>query len=220
VQEPVRRLPFCRVCQSRQVEFARHPENPPLHLAHSLLRRRQFGLQEPGEAPIAICERQPGCDAERVVLVAGAVCPSEAAAPQGGIDFSDRGPAGRHLPPVERPDMYARTKALPKEAQPGDAGMGGLGHGALHVEMEHRLRAAGPQFRRPPPPRITHPRRAVPGAAIADEIDIGVILVRWPVALEVVEEARPVQREAMRLEVAQGEGQGCSTLLRQGGVSP
>ncbi|MFC7538836.1 hypothetical protein ACFQU2_04345 [Siccirubricoccus deserti] len=55
--------------------------------------------------------------------------------------------------------------------------------------------------------RAPHPRGAVSSAAIADEIDIGVILIGQPVPLEVVEEARPVQREAVRLEVAHREGE-------------
>ena len=39
--------------------------------------------------------------------------------------------------------------------------------------------------------------------AIADEIDIGVIVVGRPMALEIVEEGRPVGLEAMHLEIAQ-----------------
>ena len=48
--------------------------------------------------------------------------------------------------------------------------------------------------------------RAVAGNAIADELDIDVILVGRPVALEIVEEARPVGQQPVRFEIAQREG--------------
>ncbi len=67
--------------------------------------------------------------------------------------------------------------------------MGGFRHRALHVEMKHRFRAAGAFLGQAPPAGIAHARRAVAGDAVAHEIDIDVILVGRPMALEIVEEA-------------------------------
>jgi hypothetical protein len=47
--------------------------------------------------------------------------------------------------------------------------------------------------------------RALSADALAHEIDIGVIVVGRPMALEIVEEGGPVWLEAMRLEIAQRE---------------
>ena len=49
------------------------------------------------------------------------------------------------------------------------------------------------------------PMRAapLPTSAVADEIDVGVILVGRPMALEIVEEGGPVGLQSMRLEIAQ-----------------
>jgi len=68
--------------------------------------------------------------------------------------------------------------------------------------MEYGLGAAGADLGQPLPARIAHARRTVAGEAIAHEIDIDV-LIRRPVALEVVEERGPVRHEPVHLEIAQ-----------------
>ena len=83
--------------------------------------------------------------------------------------------------------------------------MGRLRHRSLHVEVKHRFRAARAFLGQTPPPGIAHARRAVADDAVTDEIDIGVILVSRPMPLEIVEEARPVGQQPMRLEIAQRE---------------
>jgi hypothetical protein len=50
-----------------------------------------------------------------------------------------------------------------------------------------------------------HARSAIAHRAVANEIDIGVVLVSRPMPLEIVEERRPVRFEAMHLEIAQRE---------------
>jgi hypothetical protein len=78
--------------------------------------------------------------------------------------------------------MYASAEALADETKPGDAGVGGFRHRALHVEMKHRLGAAGALLSEPLPAGITGARGAVAHDALAHEIDIGVIVVgqwRW-----------------------------------------
>ncbi|WP_248308487.1 hypothetical protein [Bosea sp. 124] len=84
--------------------------------------------------------------------------------------------------------------------------MGRFRHRALHVEMEHRFRAACAFFCQPPPAGIAHARLAIAGDAVAHKLDIDLILVSRPVALEIVEEARPVEQKPMRIEIAQREG--------------
>jgi hypothetical protein len=42
---------------------------------------------------------------------------------------------------------------------------------------------------------------------VPNKINIGVIFVGWPMALEVVEEGRPVGPQAMGLKIAQREGE-------------
>ena len=58
--------------------------------------------------------------------------------------------------------------------------------------MEYRFRRACPLLGQASPAGAAHARRAVAANAVAHELDIGVILVGRPVALEIVEEARPV----------------------------
>ena len=84
--------------------------------------------------------------------------------------------------------MHAVAQPLADEAQPGNAGMGGFRHRSLHVEMKDGFRAAGPLVGQAPPAGIAHARRAIPGDAIAHEIDMDVILVRRPMAVEIIEE--------------------------------
>jgi len=50
---------------------------------------------------------------------------------------------------------------------------------------------------------IAHARRAIASQAIADEIHIGVVIVGWPMMLEVVEKGWPVRLEAMHLKIAE-----------------
>jgi len=88
--------------------------------------------------------------------------------------------------------MHTGAEALADEAQPGNPRMGGFRHRSLHVEVKHGFRAARALLGQPPPAGITHARRAVPQDTVADELDIGVILIGRPMTLEIVEEARPV----------------------------
>jgi len=83
----------------------------------------------------------------------------------------------RDVPTVERPEMHASADALADEAQPGDPCMGGFRHRSLHIEVKHRFCAARALLGQTPPAGIAHTRRAVTAEAVADEIDIDVILV-------------------------------------------
>ena len=73
--------------------------------------------------------------------------------------------------------MHLVAEFTAHEAQPGNPGMGGFGHLTLHVEMKYRLGAAGSFFGQPPPAGIAGPRRAVACRSVANEIDVGVVLV-------------------------------------------
>jgi hypothetical protein len=59
----------------------RHPQYPPLDLRHRAFRRRQGGLEERGKCTVPVGAGEPAGDAVGIVLVPGAVCAGEAAAP-------------------------------------------------------------------------------------------------------------------------------------------
>lgn len=59
--------------------------------------------------------------------------------------------------------------------------------------MEHRLGRASALFRHPTPAGVTGTRSAVAGQAIAHQIDIGILAIRRPAAMEVFLERLPVQ---------------------------
>ena len=86
--------------------------------------------------------------------------------------------------------------------------MGGVRHRSLHVEVKDGFGAAGAFHGQPPPTGIPHPRRAIPGESIPHEIDIGVVCVGRPVAVEVVEEVLPIGWQAINLKISKGEREG------------
>ena len=100
--------------------------------------------------------------------------------------------------------MYALAQLPPNEAQPGNSGVSGLGHRPLHVEMKNRFGTAGPFLGQPPPAGAACARAAVSHHAVANEIDVDVLVGR-PMALEIVEEGGPVRLEAVHLKIAQWE---------------
>ena len=179
------------------------PTDPSLHLPDYALRRRQFGFQERGETAIPVSVRQPGGNAKRVVLVSRSPLLGEAAAPQRRIDLGNCRTPGRDFPAVERPEVDAGPEPLADKAQPGNPGMGGFRDRPLHIEMENGFSATGAFLGQPPPASIAHARRAIARRALADKINVGVILVGRPMALEIVEEGGPIVLQSMHLEVAQ-----------------
>jgi len=82
----------------------------------------------------------------------------------------------------------------PEIAQPRKSCVRGLSDRSLHIKMENRLGRTRPNFCYPPPAGITGAGGSISANAFANEIDVGVILVGWPVALEIVEKGRPVER--------------------------
>src|SRR5215207_2677313 len=111
------------------------------------------------------------------MLIARAALGREAAAPQRRIDLGDRRAAGRDVPAVKWPEMHASSEALADEAQPGNTGMGRFRHRSLNIEVKHRFGAAGALLGQAPPARIASASGAIAHHALADEIDIGVIVV-------------------------------------------
>src|SRR5262249_10794463 len=171
-----------------RADQARYPQYPALDLRHGPFGRRKVELQEARERAVAVGAREPGGDAEGVVLVGRAPFGREAAAPQRRIDLSNRGAVGGDVPAVERPEMHTGATAMADEPQPGNPRVRRFRHRALHVELKHRLSAAGALLGQPPPTGIAGARCAVAHHALAHEIDIGVIVVGRPMALEVIEE--------------------------------
>jgi len=147
----------------------------------------------------------PAGDAVGVVLVRVAVFGGKRPAPERRVNFGYDGTARWRGPAVEGPEMHARTKLLPQVTQPRQSGVGGLGHASLNIEVKDGLRAA-PFLGHPPPTGITGARGPIAMRAVPDEIDIEVIAIGRPVVLEVIEELRPVGRDAVDLEVAQRKG--------------
>jgi len=99
--------------------------------------------------------------------------------------------------------MHVATEPLANEAQPGNAGMSGFCHRALRVEVKDGFRSTGALLGQPPPAGVAHARCAITHRSFADEINIGVIAISWPVSLEIVEEGRSVRLETVRLKIAQ-----------------
>jgi hypothetical protein len=64
--------------------------------------------------------------------------------------------------------------------------MGGFCDRSLHVEMKNRFCPASAFFCQTPPSGAARPRRAVADYSLAYEINIGVVLVGWPMLLEVI----------------------------------
>lgn len=54
-----------------------------------------------------------------------------------------------------------------------------------------------------PPAGIAHPRRPIAAEAVANEIDIDIVVASRPVPAEIIEEGWPVGLQAISLEVAQ-----------------
>jgi len=65
----------------------------------------------------------------------------------------------------------------------------------LHVELKDRFRSASALLCQPPPVGVAPPRSAIASQAIAHGIDTGVILVGWPMAMEIVEGTRPAAQK-------------------------
>src|SRR5262249_6682251 len=107
---------------------------------------------------------------------------------------------------VEWPEMHARPEPPANEQQPRDTSVGGFRDRPLHVEMKDGLGAAGALLGEPPPAGVADASGTVAHDALADEIDIGVVVVGRPMVLEIVEEGGPIELEAMRLEIAQRKG--------------
>ena len=122
---------------------AGNAQNPPLHLRHLALTRRQVGFQQRYKAAIPVGARQPGGDAIGVVLVARAPLVGEATVPQCRIDLGNCRTPGRDFPAVERPEVDAGPELLTDKTQPGNPGMGGFRDRPLHIEMENGFSATG-----------------------------------------------------------------------------
>jgi hypothetical protein len=122
--------------------------------------------------------------------------------PERGIHLGNHGMAGGNLPAVERPEMHVVAALLPKEAQPLQAGVCGLGHRALHVEKKYGLRRRRPGFRQSQPSRIARAFAAFAADTFADEIHLSVVFVHRPMALEIVEKLRPIRGQAMGFKIA------------------
>ena len=56
-----------------------------------------------------------------------------------------------NVPAIERPEVDTLAELAENEVQPGNPGIGGLGHLPLHIEMKNRLRASSLLLGQPPP---------------------------------------------------------------------
>src|SRR5205085_12019829 len=101
--------------------------------------------------------------------------------------------SGANLPTVEGPKVYPRAEPPAQIEQPRQARMRRLGDAALHVEVKDRLRASSAELGQPPPFRVSATRHSLARRAVADKVDVHVIVVRRPIALEILQERRPVR---------------------------
>src|SRR5271156_4805152 len=125
------------------------------------------------------------------MLIRGPILAGEAPGPHPGVDFSDGGAARGNLPPVERPEVDAFAESLTNEPQPRNSRMRRFCHRAQRAEIEDGLRAAGSFLRDATPTAVPASRGAVALVALEHGFDVDVLICR-PMALEVVEERRPV----------------------------
>ena len=111
---------------------------------------------------------------------------------------------GRNLPAVERPEMHAVFDTLPDESEPRNTSVCGFRYRPLYVELEDGFGSACSEFGQPAPTRIARAGRAVSAAPITHKINVDILVCR-PVTLEIIKEERPVERQAVLLEVLQRE---------------
>ena len=83
-----------------------------------------------------------------------------------------------------------------------------IGHRTRDVEVKDRLGSTGPDFGQTAPAGISGTGLGVAAGSVADEIDVGVVLVGRPVALKIIEEHRPVRRDGVDLEITQRKRKG------------
>src|SRR5580693_4311540 len=124
-------------CRATRADQAGSAQYPAFYLRHSAFGGRQIRLQEPSKGAIAVGMGQPGGNGVGIVLVACVVLDSKATAPQRRIDLGDDRATRLYLPAVERPEMDAGAEPLSNEAQPGYAGMSGLRHRTLNIEVKY-----------------------------------------------------------------------------------
>jgi hypothetical protein len=82
--------------------------------------------------------------------------------------------------------------------------MGGLCHRARNIEVENGLRP-GPYFSDAPPPGVSTSSCTIATKAIAHEINVGVLVIRRPMPLKIVEKCWPIVRQAVLVEIPQGK---------------
>jgi hypothetical protein len=120
------------------------------------------------------------------------------------MDLRDHRTIWRNAPTIKRPEMDVVFDVLSNIAQPWNACVRGLRYRPRHIEMKHRFGCACPQFGQPPLTRITTAGCTVSADTVPQKIDID-ILVSRPMALEIIEERWPVERQSVLLEVLQRE---------------
>src|SRR5574337_21828 len=176
-----------------------YPKDPALQLGCLALRRRKWRVQVMSEGVATNCLFQPSCNCIGILLVGCSIPPGVAVPKNGWIDLGNDGFLVRNLPAVEGPDVDAVTQLRPEKPQPGNAGMGGLGHRALNVELKDTLGRRGPAFAKPKLRRIADAlplgsRGTVPPVPFANEIHVAIRLMCRPVPAEVLKERRPASQ--------------------------
>lgn len=117
-------------------------------------------LEAFSEAAVRIRSLESFGDGVGVLLVGRSPFGWERPAPKRRVDLGNHRATGRSLPAVERPEMHAVANVLPDIAQPRDACVRGLRYRPPHVELEHGLGGACPQFGDPRQRGL--PERATP----------------------------------------------------------
>src|SRR6266545_784010 len=196
--------PSCEISHRFVLEpwYSCYPKDPTLDVRHGALSRFKRRVEKTRQRTIHVRTPQPGRSGIGGLLVrVASVFIGKTAGPEGWIHLCDSRTAGRNFPAVERPEMQVVPTVLTKEAQPRQAGVCGLCHRTLHVKKKYGLRRGGPELRQSQPCWITRTFTPIATFSMAYEIDVSVVFVRRPMALEIVEKLRPIRWQAMGFKI-------------------
>lgn len=178
-----------------------YAEDPAFDFRGGLFLRSEGRVEEAGERVVEIGALQPGGGGVGGLLISIPVRGGKPTHPQGGVDFREKRGPGRTLPSIKRPDVRPGSAGLAKVAQPGEPGVGGSRDLSLNVELENRLCRGTPAFGESKPARLPGSDQAVSMLTISYGSNLHVLLIRWPVSLEIVEKRTPIPRKSVLFKV-------------------
>jgi len=98
--------------------------------------------------------------------------------------------------------MHLLSELPPDESQPRKACVRRLRYGSRYVKMKDRFRSST-YVDNPTPSRVSGARSALTEHAIANELNVSVIAISWPVLLKIIEEGVPPPLNLVDVEIPQ-----------------